>query len=70
MRAPPRRPSRTPRGATLGPVLRLEEGGGGGAPGPMADFARAEAISVPIASGEVDTVVRVRMVYALEGVEP
>ena len=52
-------------GLPLGPVLRLEEQGGGSTPLPMADFARAEAVSVPIAEGEVETTASVRMVFAL-----
>jgi uncharacterized protein YggE len=50
-------------GLTLGPVLRLREGGGPGVPGPMADMMRAEAASVPIASGDIDTTARVSIVY-------
>lgn len=56
-------------GLALGPVLRIEEGGDAGGPAPYADFARAEIASVPIAQGEVETVARVRMVFALEAGE-
>ena len=52
-------------GLPLGPVLRIEEGGGDPGPFPAADLARAESLSVPIARGEVETLARVRVVYAL-----
>ena len=52
-------------GVALGPVLRLEETGGGGGPVAPAPVMRAEAASVPIAQGEVETIAGVRMVFAL-----
>ena len=54
-------------GLALGPVLRMEETGGGGGPVLADAMLRAEAASVPIAQGEVETIASVRMVFALDG---
>lgn len=50
-------------GVTLGPVLSISESGGGYAPAPMMEMARASA--VPVAAGESVLNARVTMVFAL-----
>ena len=51
-------------GVTLGPVLSIREGGGGGGPVPL--FARAaEAMPAPVAEGTVALEARVEIVYAI-----
>ena len=50
---------------TLGPVLRINEGGGSVAPAPMMRGAMMEAAAVPIAEGEVDVRVTVSIAYGI-----
>ena len=52
-------------GETLGPVLRIAEGTEARPFAPSDGLMRAEAISVPISPGEVETVARIRMTFAL-----
>ena len=53
-------------GLALGPVIEMREGGGGlRIPAPMGDMMRAESLSVPVASGEIDTTAQVTMVFAI-----
>lgn len=53
-------------GVSLGPIVEIVEGGGGGAPGPM--FARGAAAleAAPIAAGEQDLSVSVTITWALK----
>ncbi len=53
-------------GVTLGPLISLTEGGGGGPiPQPVLRGAMMEAASVPVAEGEVEVTVRVTATFAL-----
>lgn len=53
-------------GANLGEVISLsEEVSGGGGPQPMMEMAMSDRSSVPMAAGEVDITVSVRVVYTL-----
>lgn len=53
-------------GATLGPVLRIDAGGGPPPFAPSDVVMRAEATAAPIAPGEVETVARISMTFALD----
>lgn len=52
-------------GATLGEVISIFEGGQGGGPMPMFEAADAMRSAVPVAAGQVDTVVSVQATFAL-----
>ena len=52
-------------GVTLGPVLQINEAGGGVTPAPMLRGAMMEAAPVPIAEGEVDIRISVTVVYGI-----
>lgn len=51
-------------GLPLGPLLALDEGGGGSAPAPRAAYAMASD-AVPVAAGEITLSATVTLVYAL-----
>lgn len=53
-------------GASVGDVLSLAEGSTGGGPVPMMEAAFSDRASVPIAAGQIEIVVSVRAVFALE----
>jgi uncharacterized protein len=52
-------------GVTLGPVVSISEGGGGGQPAPMYRSAAMAAEAVPVAEGEVLLSAQVSIVYAI-----
>lgn len=54
-------------GAGLGPVLSLAEGQQGGGPVPVMEMAMSDRAAVPVAAGQIDIVVTVRAVFALDG---
>lgn len=53
-------------GVTLGPLVRIDEQGAGGGPGPMMMAeARMASDAVPVAAGEVTVTAQVRMIYEI-----
>lgn len=52
-------------GVTLGPVLRIDEGGRVKGPMPMMDAVRMSAEAMPIAAGEVSVNATVQMMFAI-----
>lgn len=52
-------------GETLGQVMSITEGTGGGGPVPMFEAAMSDRAAVPVAAGQIEVVVSVRAVFAL-----